>query len=205
MVAQPDRAAMPGSGGPVPPTNGQQTINGMIAAPGDHAIYLELLVGVAGFEPAASSSRSRVPDLGSAHSRIQPGPECPSASAGVRGCVAIVTQLVTQPSLRVQRWPARKWGVAAARGHAEGAGLPSACCPAGEQDGLMGVVVTRIERDGAMQRRVVGGAPIALLPALPLACSSDRRPVRYAFTLAAPGAHTSHAREGGLAWDSSIG
>jgi hypothetical protein len=26
-------------------------------------------------------------DLGSAHSRIQPGPECPPASAGVRGCV----------------------------------------------------------------------------------------------------------------------
>jgi len=26
-------------------------------------------------------------DLSSAHSRIQPGPECPSASAGVRGCV----------------------------------------------------------------------------------------------------------------------
>ena len=26
-----------------------------------------------------------------------------------------------------------------------------------------------------------------------------------AFTLTAPGAHTSHAREGGLAWDSSIG
>ena len=68
----------------------------------------------------------------------------------------------------------------------------------------MRVVVTRIERDGAMQRRVVDGAPIALLPALPLACL-DRRPVRYAFTLAAPGAHTSHAREGGLAWDSSIG
>ena len=72
----------------------------------------------------------------------------------------------------------------------------------------MRVVVTRIERDGAMQRRVVDGAPIALLPALPLASSSrslDRRPVLYAFTLAAPGAHTSHAREGGLAWDSSIG
>ena len=55
----------------------------------------------------------------------------------------------------------------------------------------MRVVVTRIERDGAMQRRVVDGAPIALLPALPLASST--------------GAHTSHAREGGLAWDSSIG
>ena len=67
----------------------------------------------------------------------------------------------------------------------------------------MRVVVTRIERDGAMQRRVVDGAPIALLPALPL--PPDRRPVLYAFTLAAPGAHTSHARESGLAWDSSIG
>ena len=66
----------------------------------------------------------------------------------------------------------------------------------------MRVVVTRIERDGAMQRRVVDGAPIALCPALGLL---DRRPVLYAFTLAAPGAHTSHAREGGLAWDSSIG
>jgi hypothetical protein len=87
-------------------------------------------------------------------------------------CAAIVTQLATQPSLRVQRWPVRKWGVAAARGHAEGAGLPSACCPAGEQDGLMRVVVTRIERDGAMQRRVVDGAPLALLPALPLASST---------------------------------
>jgi len=32
----------------------------------------------------------------------------------------------------------------------------------------------------------------------------DRRPVLYAFTLAALGAHTSHAREGGLAWDASI-
>jgi hypothetical protein len=27
-------------------------INGMVAVFGDHAIYLELLVGVAGFEPA---------------------------------------------------------------------------------------------------------------------------------------------------------
>jgi hypothetical protein len=34
-------------------------INGMTAALGDHAIYLELLVGVAGFEPAASSSRTK--------------------------------------------------------------------------------------------------------------------------------------------------
>jgi len=32
--------------------------NGITAALGDHAIYLELLVGVAGFEPAASSSRT---------------------------------------------------------------------------------------------------------------------------------------------------
>jgi hypothetical protein len=30
----------------------------MTAALGDHVIYLELLVGVAGFEPAASSSRT---------------------------------------------------------------------------------------------------------------------------------------------------
>jgi len=30
----------------------------MTAALGDHAIYLELVVGVAGFEPAASSSRT---------------------------------------------------------------------------------------------------------------------------------------------------
>jgi Ser/Thr protein kinase RdoA (MazF antagonist) len=44
--------------GPVPPTNGQQMINGMITRSGDHAIYLLLLVGVAGFEPAASSSRT---------------------------------------------------------------------------------------------------------------------------------------------------
>ena len=36
----------------------------------------------------------------------------------------------------------------------------------------MRVVVTRIERDGAMQRRVVDGAPVALLPALPLASST---------------------------------
>jgi hypothetical protein len=35
-------------------------LNGMIAALCDHAIYLELLVGVAGFEPAASSSRSNL-------------------------------------------------------------------------------------------------------------------------------------------------
>ena len=48
----------------------------------------------------------------------------------------------------------------------------------------------------------VAGLVRALLPALGLL---DRRPVLYAFTLAAPGAHTSHAREGGLAWDSSIG
>jgi hypothetical protein len=43
----------------VSPTDGQQTINGMITTSGDHAIYLGLLVGVAGFEPAASSSRRR--------------------------------------------------------------------------------------------------------------------------------------------------
>jgi hypothetical protein len=33
-------------------------ISGMIAALGDHAICLDLLVGVAEFEPAASSSRT---------------------------------------------------------------------------------------------------------------------------------------------------
>src|SRR5712691_6105276 len=44
--------------GSVSPTDGQQTINGMITTSGDHAIYLGLLVGVAGFEPAASSSRT---------------------------------------------------------------------------------------------------------------------------------------------------
>jgi hypothetical protein len=31
----------------------------MIAEFSDHGIYLELLVGVAGFEPAASSSRTK--------------------------------------------------------------------------------------------------------------------------------------------------
>jgi hypothetical protein len=31
----------------------------MITTSGDHAIYLGLLVGVAGFEPAASSSRTK--------------------------------------------------------------------------------------------------------------------------------------------------
>jgi hypothetical protein len=34
----------------VSPTDGQQTINGMITTSGDHAIYLGLLVGVAGFD-----------------------------------------------------------------------------------------------------------------------------------------------------------
>ena len=53
----------------------------------------------------------------------------------------------------------------------------------------MRVVVTRIERDGAMQRRVVDGAPIALLPALPLASSTGAQsctpsPSRPAPTLA---------------------
>jgi hypothetical protein len=39
---------MPILRGPVPPTNGQQMINGVITTSGDHAIYLLLLIGVAG-------------------------------------------------------------------------------------------------------------------------------------------------------------
>jgi hypothetical protein len=44
---------------PIPRSNGGQTINGLITMEDHHAVYLGLwLVGVAGFEPGTSSSRT---------------------------------------------------------------------------------------------------------------------------------------------------
>jgi hypothetical protein len=72
-------------------------INGMTVALDDHAIYLELPVGVAGFEPAASSSRSQIA-VRTARAAVRLIWERPSVNVRQRLVmnVPIVTQLVTR-------------------------------------------------------------------------------------------------------------